>query len=229
MMQVQQRLAVATEDRYSVQANQLARRLLRHQRNRHMLASWLHLSRRDPAAHALLTVGPGARPVHADLWLNSMGLPMPGLDAFRRGAQAFYGLSVPNMVRLARLRALYAYAGELRHWINARHRALLTCWLGPQALRWMHALLIESPADAVHCTAVSSTPLDGCAADSLAWQGYCLMVRDGLLFDSGPCALIPFALDTVHAAGVPTLCEHADAYGSAAVARLALRYEETLA
>lgn len=170
----------------------------------------------------------GVSAVQAERWLSAAGLPMPGLDDFLRGGQALYGLSVGNMVRLARLRALHAHATELRHWVDAPRRALLSSWLGPQAGEWVQGIL-AGLADAAPASVDPDGTLARCSADTLAWQGYCLLLRDGVLFDQGPCGLIPLALDAACAMGVPSVCDWADARGSLAVAQLAVRHEEMLA
>ncbi|SOE47042.1 HrpB4 protein [plant metagenome] len=218
-------IPIGAGDRHRVQARQVARRLLSHQRHRRQVDTWLHDSRQDVGMQVLRGASGGVTAEQAERWLSAAGLPMPALDAFLRGGQALYGLSVGNMVRLARLRALHAHAAELRHWIDTPRRALLASWLGPRAGEWVSGILAHASPASVE----SGGALSRCCADSLAWQGYCLLLRDGVVFDQGPCGLIPLALDAACAVGVPAVCDWADTRGSLLVAQLAVRHEEMLA
>ncbi|MGN6315739.1 type III secretion protein HrpB4 [Trinickia sp.] len=118
-------------------------------------------------------------------------------------ALALTWLSVPEQLRMLRLRAFVFRRGEVRRVVDLERRARLAAWLGDQGgaqLRWLQGL--EGAPEMSVLTRMYGAPhLDALDATALAWEGYCLFQRDGVLRAGDATAQLlrlglPRALDT---------------------------------
>jgi type III secretion system HrpB4-like protein len=103
--------------------------------------------------------------------------PMPAL------ALALTRLSVPEQLRMLRLRAFVFRRGEVRRAVDFERRARLAAWLGDEGgaqLRWLQGL-DGAPEMPVLMRMHGAPLLDSLDATALAWEGYCLFQRDGVL------------------------------------------------
>lgn len=114
----------------------------------------------------------------------------PGASAEGRGsdkapmpALTLTWLSVPEQLRMLRLRALVFRRGEVRRAVDLERRARLAAWLGDEGvaqLRWLQGL--DGAPEMSVLTRMCGAPLvDALDATALAWEGYCLFQRDGVL------------------------------------------------
>ena len=147
---------------------------------------------------------------------SALGLPPVGArDAFecadgarsvtsqRRRSLAMASLPMRDQLRLLRLRSLVFRRAEVRRVLDLVRRSRWAAMIGDDGaahLRWLQSL-----ADAPEMSALSRTlgapPLDVLDETTLAGEGYCLFVRDGVLpADRSRWSMLRFGLPRMWAA-----------------------------
>lgn len=100
-----------------------------------------------------------------------------------RTALSLAWLPVPEQLRTLCLRALLFRRGEVRRMVDFQRRARLAAWLGDEGgahLRWLQALG-GAPEMPILMRTYGAPLLDSLDSTALAWEGYCLFQRDGVL------------------------------------------------
>jgi hypothetical protein len=178
-------------------------RLTGYCRSRRALFAWMH-PRRRPAvleANHLDHCSEAQAADLADAYLDTLGMPMPALDAFGAPGAALAVLPVSECLNVFRLRALAEHAESLRTWIDRPRRSLLMEWVGARGVRLLfdrsYGLVGEAWRFSLRAQRGTSVPaewLQTADGDALAWVGFRLFERECRWMPEGPLALTQLAL-----------------------------------
>lgn len=181
--------------------------LAAYERNARDVVRWAHrswlaaaLGRDDVLLDALDAALPDAGRAHVEACsralLNMAGVAAPPLTAFiAAGVAMFDALPIELGLRALRMRALIFRGADVRRLIDKTSRIRIAQWAGVSLDRLVRD--IAGPPDVARLTRLGKMcPLDEVDADTLAQEGYALVVRDqrdahGLL---APCPLLRLAL-----------------------------------
>jgi hypothetical protein len=211
--------------------------LVRHERNRLNAIDWIDRSWLPDWFDTALPPDDAMRSRdHACALARALALPLPVFDARellrcldggqslparRRQSLALAGLPMDDQLRLLRIRSLVFRRAEVRRVLDLERRSRWAAMIGPDGtahLRWLQSLA-DAPEMAALLRTLGAPPLDALDEATLAWEGYCLLERDGALAaDAGRASppLLRFGLPRSWTAP-PWLarCErHIDARGS---------------
>ena len=216
-------------------AARAAVRLKQHERNRLDAIEWIDRSwlpgwfdRASPSSDAMRLHD------NACALANALGLPVfdardlfDGVEtgktmaARRRQSLAIAALPMRDQLRLLRIRSLVFRRAEMRRVLDLERRSRWAAMIGDDGaahLRWLQSLA-DAPEMAALSRALGAPPLDALDETALAWEGYCMLVRDGALTDdagrTGP-SMLRFGLPRSWTAPAwLARCErHIDASGS---------------
>jgi hypothetical protein len=144
------------------------------------------------------------------------------IPARRRPRLAMAALPMRDQLRLLRVRSLVFRRAEVRRVLDLERRSRWAAMIGDDGaahLRWLQSLA-DAPEMAVLSRTLGAPPLDALDETALAWEGYCMLVRDGALTDdagrTGPSMLrfgLPRSWTTP--AWLARCERHIDASGSA--------------
>ncbi|WP_206956686.1 type III secretion protein HrpB4 [Trinickia acidisoli] len=112
--------------------------------------------------------------------------------AGRRYGMRLAALPVADQVRMLHLRSLVFRRGEVRRVVDRARRERLAASLGDEGgalLRWLQSLA-GAPEMSTLARTIGVAPLDTLDEDALAWEGYCLFERDGMLIAGNACAAL---------------------------------------
>lgn len=143
------------------------------------------------------------------------------MPAWTRRSAALALLPMDDQLRLLRLRSLVFRRAEVRRVLDFERRSRWAAMIGPDGtahLRWLQSLA-DAPEMPVLSRTLGAPPLAALEETALAWEGYCLLERDGVLTAGAGQArppLLRFALPRSCAAPAwLARCErHIDARGS---------------
>jgi hypothetical protein len=189
-----------------------AARLAGHHRRRRTLFEWMHPLRLAavPCADRLPACGAAQTAQLADAVLDSLGLPVPPLEAFRAPGAALAVLPVPECLSVFRLRALAEHAESLRAWIDRPRRTLLAEWIGARGVRLLFERGRELAGDvgplalrSRQGASARAAALDAADGDALAWLGFRLFEQECGWAHDGPLALMQLALPAGMDAAAP--------------------------
>lgn len=114
-----------------------------------------------------------------------------------RHGMALAALPIVDQLRIARLRSLVFRRAEVRRIVDRDRRTRLAASLGEEGaalLRWLGSLAGAPEVSALRRT-LGIGPLESLDETGLAWEGYCLFQRDGVLTSgSAHAALLRLAL-----------------------------------
>lgn len=141
-------------------------------------------------------------------------------------------LPVPDQLRVLRLRSLYFRRGEVRRVVDLQRRSRLAASLGNDGaaqLRWLQSLP-DAPEMPALARTIGAPTLESLDEAALAWEGYCLLERDGIVVPSEPnAAMLRRALPRAFAepAWLARCAREIDANGGEIVAnRLPIMFPE---
>lgn len=148
--------------------------------NRRAVFEWAHPSWFSDALPRDIGVATDAAPLKACAarWLELLGVGPVPMRAFCGHAASLAALPIETMMKMLRLRAVWPRRAQLRHWIDRPRRLRLAESVGAaaaDALRKESASMLGAPAWVERAPA-----LDTSSDEALAWDGYCLFVRDGV-------------------------------------------------
>jgi len=114
-----------------------------------------------------------------------------------RHGMALAALPIVDQLRIARLRSLVFRRAEVRRVVDRDRRTRLAASLGDEGaalLRWLGSIA-GAPEIAALRRTLGIEPLESLDETGLAWEGYCLFERDGVLVSgSAHGALLRLAL-----------------------------------
>lgn len=175
----------------------IAEVLARFEANRRNLLTWIDGSWL-PAWAARLA--PAAWPEAASSALaRVLGLRLPELEACRASDPALAALatlSVDEVLTVLRVRALWFRRNELRRLIGRDSREHCAQLVGtPHAAGLLRHIQAEPDGPQIEPLRRAGLPaLDVLTVTRAAWEGWCLMSRDGALPPEGPVQLVRLAL-----------------------------------
>ena len=152
--------------------------------------SWLPTWLADAATRQALST-----PESVDALMHALAVPVPDVepvfahaddrrvDTRGRAGAMMASLPVLDQLRVLRLRALVFRRAEVRRVIDLQRRARLSASLGTVGgaqLRWLQALP-GAPEMPILSRTIEAPTLDTLDEAALAWEGYCLLERDGAL------------------------------------------------
>jgi len=182
-------------------AIQLATTLKRYEANRTSVFDWIDRSWvPSPWAEFFAQRPDSISPGSACALCNFLAMPAPSFSVLcapdSRAGHQLANVSVPRGISILRIRALFFRREELRRMVGRAHRARIADFIGDLAstvLPWAAATPGAPDIDRLARTC-GIPPLDSLSHTALSWEGFCLFVRDGLLHQEGPAALLRFAL-----------------------------------
>jgi type III secretion system HrpB4-like protein len=176
--------------------------LVRHERNRLNAIDWIDRSWLPDWFDAALPPDEAMRSRdHACALASALALPVfDARDLWRcidggkrapvRSQQSLALAALPmcDQLRLLRVRSLVFRRAEVRRVLDLERRSRWAAMIGPDGaahLRWLQSLA-DAPEMAALSRTLGAPPLDALDETTLAWEGYCLLERDGVLAaDSG--------------------------------------------
>jgi type III secretion system HrpB4-like protein len=182
-------------------ASRLAAMLRRYEANRATVFEWLDRSWiPSPWADYFLHNPDSISPDCAHAMCNVLSMPVPSFSVLcapdlRAGPQLGH-LPVAGGISMLRVRALFFRREELRRMVGRAQRTRISDLIGDLAssvLPW--AAATPGAPDIERLGRTCGIPsLNSLSPAALSWEGFCLFVRDGLLNQDGPAALLRFAL-----------------------------------
>ena len=182
---------------FDTPVRRLAQVLARFEANRRCLLAWIDRSWLPSWATRL---APGLRLDEGGAALaRALGLGLPDLDACRRGEPQFdvlATLAVDEVLAVLRVRSIWFRRNELRRMVARDSREHCVKLVGtPHAAELLRHIQASPDGPQIEpLRRAGMPPLEALTVPLLAWEGWCLLCRDGVLPPDGPVDLVRLAL-----------------------------------